>query len=96
MRGSAGKWSHLYTTSRWRKARARFLANYPLCSFCERVGRVEPSTVVDHATPHKGDMALFWDEGNWQALCKRCHDSDKQRIDAGQVVKQIGLDGWPV
>ena len=22
---------------------------------------------------HKGDMSLFWDEGNWQALCHECH-----------------------
>ena len=25
--------------------------------------------------PHHGDMTLFWDEENWQALCKRCHDA---------------------
>jgi 5-methylcytosine-specific restriction protein A len=25
--------------------------------------------VVDHIRPHMGDPALFWDEGNWQALC---------------------------
>ena len=33
-----------------------------------------PATVVDHIIPHKGDMDIFWDEDNWQPLCKRCHD----------------------
>ena len=37
-------------------------------------GRLVKATVVDHVTPHRGDKKLFWDESNWQALCKRCHD----------------------
>ena len=35
--------------------------------------------MVDHIKPHKGDETLFWDETNWQALCKPHHDIDKQR-----------------
>ena len=31
-------------------------------------------TVVDHIRPHRGDPVLFWDEKNWQSLCKSCHD----------------------
>ena len=23
--------------------------------------------------PHRWDPKLFWDESDWQALCKRCH-----------------------
>jgi 5-methylcytosine-specific restriction protein A len=30
--------------------------------------------VVDHIIPHRGDQYLFWDQENWQALCKDCHD----------------------
>jgi 5-methylcytosine-specific restriction protein A len=30
--------------------------------------------VVDHKVPHRGDPALFWNVGNWQALSKRHHD----------------------
>jgi 5-methylcytosine-specific restriction protein A len=30
--------------------------------------------VVDHIVPHRGREQLFWDESNWQALCKACHD----------------------
>ena len=33
-----------------------------------------PATVVDHVIPHRGDRKLFWDEQNWQPLCKECHD----------------------
>ena len=37
-------------------------------------GRLVKATVVDHIIPHRGDAKLFWDEGNWQSLCKNCHD----------------------
>jgi len=60
--------------SRWRTARGRFLRKHPLCAECLRQGKLSPATVVDHIIPHRGDMKLFWDESNWQALCKDCHD----------------------
>jgi 5-methylcytosine-specific restriction protein A len=61
--------------ARWERARRVYLAAYPLCVRCEATGRVEAASVVDHVRPHKGDQAMFWDQANWQALCKRCHDS---------------------
>ena len=60
---------------RWRRARVAYLAPHPLCVRCKAEGRIEPSTTVDHVVPHRGDPTLFWDEANWAALCKRCHDS---------------------
>ena len=60
--------------ARWRKARALFLQRNPLCAECGKAGRLTPATVVDHIIPHRGDKALFWNEKNWQPLCKRCHD----------------------
>nr|DAZ53348.1 MAG TPA: HNH endonuclease [Caudoviricetes sp.] len=39
-----------------------------------RQGRYTKATVVDHITPHRGDPRLFWDEANWQPMCKQCHD----------------------
>ena len=39
--------------------------------------------VVDHITPHRGDMRLFWDEGNWQSLCNPHHVREKQREEQG-------------
>lgn len=81
---------------RWKLARAGYLRKHPLCIFCERQGRITAATVVDHIVPHKGDMTLFWDSGNWQPLCKHCHDSVKARMEAGRDVRPIGLDGWPI
>lgn len=39
--------------SRWRKARALFLKQHPLCAFCQAEGKVVPATVVDHIIPHR-------------------------------------------
>jgi len=41
---------------------------------CRSYERLTPATVVDHIIPHRGDERLFWDETNWQPLCKQCHD----------------------
>lgn len=71
-RGSA--YSRGYT-KRWDAARLAYLSQHPLCSTCDKVGHTTIAAVVDHVVPHRGDMALFWDEGNWQPLCKRCHDT---------------------
>ena len=60
--------------SKWRGARNRFLKVNPLCVRCKDEGRLVKATVVDHIKPHREDKKLFWDESNWQALCKRCHD----------------------
>lgn len=60
--------------TKWRKYRLRFLAEHPMCVHCILHGRVVIATVVDHMVPHRGDMVKFWDTGNHQALCKRCHD----------------------
>lgn len=60
--------------SRWRKASKYYLQKNPLCKQCEREGNLTRAEVVDHIIPHRGDKVLFWDESNWQALCKRCHD----------------------
>jgi 5-methylcytosine-specific restriction enzyme A len=59
--------------SRWQKARAIWLANNPLCVQCKAEGRIVAANEVDHITPHKGNMAIFWDSDNWQSLCKPCH-----------------------
>lgn len=66
--------------SRWRKARHTYLLSHPLCVMCGDEGRVTPADVVDHVVDHKGDQRLFWDTGNWRALCKPHHD---RRVDAG-------------
>lgn len=67
----------------WRRARLGHLAAHPLCVECECGGMIVAASVVDHVTPHRGDMALFWDPNNWQSLCKPCHDSWKQSQESG-------------
>ena len=64
---------------RWRRARAAYLARHPLCVPCQAAGRVVSATVVDHVVPHRGSAVLFWDEANWQGLCKPCHDAKTAR-----------------
>jgi 5-methylcytosine-specific restriction enzyme A len=63
----------------WRRARAAYLARHPLCVLCKAAGRLQAATVVDHVVPHRNDPLLFWDEANWAALCKPCHDAKTAR-----------------
>jgi 5-methylcytosine-specific restriction protein A len=60
---------------RWRVTRKGYLQKHPLCVACEKKGRVEPATDLDHIIPHRGDMELFWDRSNWQGLCETCHST---------------------
>jgi 5-methylcytosine-specific restriction endonuclease McrA len=82
----------LYNTKRWRHPetgvrikileRDGFTCQMPGCGVLLVGKRHAPnSPVVDHIKPHKGNLVLFWDEGNLQALCKRCHDGAKQAMD---------------
>ena len=63
-----------YDTHRWKVARSLHLQREPLCRAHDRYGYAVAAEVVDHIRPHRDDMSLFWDESNWQSLCKRCHD----------------------
>ena len=74
--------------ARWNKARAFYLAHHPLCVECQKEGRTEPAVVVDHIKPHRGDISLFWDESNWQSLCKMHHDIKTARKD-GAFIKRF-------
>ncbi|MBS6039982.1 MULTISPECIES: HNH endonuclease [Pseudomonas] len=87
-----GSWRSGMTSSqrgydyRWQKAREQYLNDHPLCVFCERNGRTTAAKVVDHIIAHRGDMVLFWDQSNWQSLCKTCHDSVKQAEEAAGIL----------
>ena len=74
-------------SSQWQKARKQFLAKNPLCAECERTEKFTQATVVDHIKPHRGDKMLFWDEKNWQPLCKKCHDRKTRTRDQHQEYK---------
>jgi HNH endonuclease len=50
---------------------------HPLCECpaCDEGRKVLTiANVVDHIIPHRGNTDLFWDELNWQAMAKPCHD----------------------
>lgn len=81
---------------RWRKARARFLQDNPLCRLCAEIGRATPATVVDHVEPHRGDAARFWSASNWQALCKTCHDAIKQTAERSGHLRGSNAQGLPL
>ena len=65
----------MYDCEAWRKARAHFLREHPLCVACSARGRVRAAVAVDHIKPHREDLALFWNQDNWQGLCTRCHNA---------------------
>lgn len=92
---SNARWHYLYG-SRWQRERAEFLLRNPICAKHAERDIVVAATVVDHREPHKGDESLFWRRSNWQALCKPCHDGEKQREERG--TQQLGADaaGLPV
>ena len=63
---------------------------------CTAAGRVTMATVVDHIEPHKGDPELFWDEDNWQGLCKPCHDGAKAELERTGRIRGCDADGLPL
>jgi 5-methylcytosine-specific restriction protein A len=79
-RGSAASRGY---DAKWRKARDVYLRNNPLCVECLSGGRAVSAVVVDHIKPHRGNLEMFWDEGNWQSLCVLHHNSKTAREDGG-------------
>ena len=71
----------------WRKARKKYLTEHPLCVKCRKQGRYVKATDVDHIIPHRGNLDLFWDRNNWQALCHSCHSRKTRREDQVQVYR---------
>src|SRR5262245_62913403 len=65
-----------YSTARWKRIRAKFLATHPGCAGCHR-----PATTVDHVIPRESGGSDRQD--NLQALCRRCHNSQTTRLDGG-------------
>lgn len=81
-RGTARERGYNY---KWEQARLIYLQEFPLCAECLRHGKVTAASVVDHIVDHKGNYDRFWDRGNWQALCKPCHDA--------KTMKENGVRG---
>ena len=82
--------------SRWRRLRARFLVDNPLCVMCTDAGRTTPATELDHIKRHKGDSVLFYDPKNWQGLCAFHHRSIKAQMERSGTVRGCNADGTPL
>lgn len=63
------KYGHLYGTEWWKRTRLHILNRNPVCRYCKDA----PATDVDHAEPHYGDEAKFYDPDNLWPLCRKCH-----------------------
>lgn len=83
-RESSGKRGY---NSKWQKARKLYLTAHPLCEKCYKEKKLVAATVVDHIIPHRGDPVLFWNQNNWQALCKSCHDKKTFNEDVNPVYR---------
>ncbi|WP_394243922.1 HNH endonuclease [Halopseudomonas laoshanensis] len=95
---------------RWQQARDAFLREHPTCSMCSTDERPVAAQVVDHKVPPRIKEAkasgmpallaaawkLFWSRSNWQALCKHCHDSTKQRLEKSGRVAGCDDRGLPL
>jgi 5-methylcytosine-specific restriction enzyme A len=92
---SNSEFHYLYNSARWRKRAAHQLKLVPLCEYCAKHGQVEPATVADHITPHRGNLNAFW-LGQLQSLCVACHNRPKRAEDMRGYTDEVGLDGWPI
>ena len=66
----------MYDSTWWRRERRIFLNAHPLCECpdCVVNDLTTPATMVDHKIPHNGDVKLFRDKSNWQAMSLPCHN----------------------
>ena len=63
---------------------------------CDARGIVAAASVVDHVVPHKDDPVLFWDEANWQPLCKalpRLAQADARAARQGGAARELAAGG---
>jgi len=100
---AASQYRALYSSKRWRALRAQaltrdlFRCQRPGCGVQLTAGRSDKtSAVVHHVQPHKGDLELFFDLGNLEAVCWSCHSGEIQSEEKLGFDSTIGADGWPV
>jgi 5-methylcytosine-specific restriction endonuclease McrA len=70
---------NFYSSARWRRLRAAYLAEHPLCEDCLTKGRTTAAAHVHHREPRKlrPDLAFEWD--NLKATCQPCHNAMEER-----------------
>lgn len=75
-----------YSTA-WDRFAKNWLANNPLCRYCEARGEITPAELVDHVEPHNRDPTKFWpgEDDNpddfFASCCRSCHNGPKQSVE---------------
>ena len=92
-------------TARYKRARQRFLRAHPFCQHCQKEGVTEEATELDHIIPAWRKPERFWDESNWQGLCRAHHERKSMRERKGstratmegriEVLTESGWQPWP-
>jgi 5-methylcytosine-specific restriction protein A len=98
---TADEYRKLYYTKQWRTLRGTILTrDHYRCQRCNvnlTSGRSDPrSAIVHHKQPHKGNLTLFYDPSNLEAVCWSCHSGGIQSEEVLGYNTTIGADGWPV
>lgn len=68
-----------YGSMAWRRFRATYYSEHPLCQCCLEHHRIEPTADLHHVRPflhgktEEERWDLFLKESNIVALCERCH-----------------------
>lgn len=80
----AQQWHNLYNDRRWKLESRAYRMAHPLCinPFGDH-GPIVPAQCVDHIVPHKGNVALFWSQDNWQSLCLSCNARKSATTEGG-------------
>jgi hypothetical protein len=93
-RDESTEWRGLYGTARWQALRQKVIIRDRY--ICQRTGTLltgkhpaPDSPVVHHKTPHRGNLILFWDEGNLETVSKEWHDSIAQALEHADKVAAI-------
>ena len=92
----AAQYRALYKTKAWKALRLSQLTREPLCRMCKEQGNTTAATIVDHRSPHKGDVGKFFDPSNLQSLCPPHHNGAKQSEERTGIAKGCDTNGWPL
>lgn len=68
-----------YQSPAWKRLRAAYIAQHPLCAECEAMGRTEPANIIDHVIEMADDPSKALDWNNLRGLCTSHHNSKTAR-----------------
>ena len=72
--------SKFYSSKAWRKCRATYLSEHPICERCERAGIVSVAVHVHHKKEldelNFKDPMIALNPDNLEALCFKCHQKE--------------------